>query len=123
MEAVNLLNIDLNNLSSLPYDSIEDKSTTKHRNKFFSNLASLSLTVKCDNNILSKLGGKLTDKYNITLPVFVQKRKHKKKRINKKWAKRYGYKCVTKTIKGWKLKQYKDGSFEFISKEYENENN
>ena len=43
-----------------------------------------------------------------------QKRKHKKKRINKKWAKRYGYKCVTKTTKGWKLKTYKDGSFEFV---------
>ena len=44
----------------------------------------------------------------------VQAKTHKKKRINKKWAKRYGYKCVTKTIKGWKLKTYKDGSFEFV---------
>ena len=44
----------------------------------------------------------------------VQARTHKKKRINKKWAKRYGFKCVTKTTKGWKLKTYKDGSFEFI---------
>ena len=42
------------------------------------------------------------------------RRKHKKKRINKKWAKRYGFKCVTKTTKGWKLKTYRDGSFEFI---------
>ena len=24
----------------------------------------------------------------------IQKRKHKKRRINKKWLKRYGYKCV-----------------------------
>ena len=32
-------------------------------------------------------------------PVQVQVRKHKKKRINKKWAKRYGYKTVVKSIK------------------------
>lgn len=114
MEAINLLNIDLNNLSLSPYDSIEDNLATKHRTKLFSNSASLSLTVKCDNNILSKLDGTALDKYNITLPVFVQKRNHKKKRINKKWAKRYGYKCATKIIKGWKLKQYTDGSFEFV---------
>ena len=25
---------------------------------------------------------------------YIQKRKHKKRRINKKWLKRYGYKCV-----------------------------
>ena len=32
-------------------------------------------------------------------PVQVQVRRHKKKRINKKWAKRYGYKTVFKSIK------------------------
>ena len=31
-------------------------------------------------------------------PVQVQVRKHKKKRINKKWAKRYGYKTVFKSF-------------------------
>lgn len=31
-------------------------------------------------------------------PVQVQVRRHKKKRINKKWAKRYGYKTVFKSI-------------------------
>ena len=25
----------------------------------------------------------------------IQRRKHKKRRINKKWLKRYGYKCVS----------------------------
>ena len=32
-------------------------------------------------------------------PVKVQARRHKKKRINKKWAKRYGYKTVFKSVK------------------------
>ena len=32
-------------------------------------------------------------------PVQVQVRRHKKKRINKKWAKRYGYKTMFKSIK------------------------
>lgn len=31
-------------------------------------------------------------------PVQVQVRRHKKKRINKKWAKRYGYKTMFKSI-------------------------
>ena len=31
-------------------------------------------------------------------PQKVQVRRHKKKRINKKWAKRYGYKTIFKTI-------------------------
>lgn len=34
------------------------------------------------------------DSYSIQFYVMVQARKHKKKRINKKWLKRYGYKCV-----------------------------
>lgn len=32
-------------------------------------------------------------------PVQVQARRHKKKRINKKWAKRYGYKTIFKSVK------------------------
>ena len=32
--------------------------------------------------------------FYLTLTVMVQKRKHKKRRINKKWAKRYGYKEI-----------------------------
>lgn len=33
------------------------------------------------------------------IPKIVQVRKHKKKRINKKWAKRYGYKTIYETKK------------------------
>ena len=113
MEAINLSAFNLSTGKELDY--VEDDLKTKHRGKFISNSA--SLTVKCgtiNNDVLTKLTGKVSDKYDITLPVIVQRRKHKKKRTNKKWAKRYGFKCVTKTIKGWKLKTYRDGSFEFI---------
>ena len=34
-----------------------------------------------------------------TAPYQVQIRRHRKKRINKKWAKRYGYKTMFKTVK------------------------
>lgn len=33
----------------------------------------------------------------------VQARKHKKKRINKKWLKRYGYKCVPDDTKAYMM--------------------
>lgn len=113
IEAIDLTSFNFNTSKELDY--VEEDLEAKHRSKFISNSA--SLTVKCgavNNNILSKLIGKVPDKYDITLPVIVQRRKHRKKRINKKWAKRYGFKCVTKTTKGWKLKTYRDGSFEFI---------
>lgn len=118
MEAINLSAFNLNTgkeLLSFPLDCVEDDLATKHIGKSITN--PMSLTIECDNinnDILSKLTGKVPDKYDIALDVLVQRRKHKKKRINKKWAKRYGFKCVTKTTKGWKLKTYRDGSFEFI---------
>ena len=43
-----------------------------------------------------------------------QARKHKKKRINKKWIKRYGYKQILVDSKGWKLKTHTDGYYEFV---------
>ena len=118
MEAINLsafnLSTDKEILSS-HLDCVEDDLETKDIGKSITN--PMSLTIECDNinnDILSKLTGKVPDKYDIALDVLVQRRKHKKKRINKKWAKRYGFKCVTKTTKGWKLKTYRDSSFEFI---------
>lgn len=35
-----------------------------------------------------------SDDYLLRIPVKVQVRKHKKKRINKKWIKRYGFKVI-----------------------------
>jgi hypothetical protein len=57
---------------------------------------------------------KLPDKYDIQFQKFVQARKHKKRRINKKWLKRYGYKVITVDAKGWKMHLGTDGTVEFI---------
>ena len=54
------------------------------------------------------------DKYNFQIIKFKQARKHKKKRINKKWIKRYGYKQILVDCKGWKLKTHTDGTYEFV---------
>lgn len=118
MKLINLNALDLSTnkeLLSIPLDYIEDDLETEHKVKSFSNTANLTIEGGIVNNdVLSKLIGKMPDKYDIDYSIYVKARKHKKKRINKKWAKRYGYKCVTKTTKGWKLKTYADGSFEFI---------
>lgn len=54
------------------------------------------------------------DLYTVQYSKTIQVRKHKKKRINKKWIKRYGYKQIWFNSKGWKLKCYKDGIAEFV---------
>lgn len=65
-------------------------------------------------DLLKELCGQpqLPKSYDITYPEVIQVRKHKKKRINKKWLKRYGYKIIHVTSKGWKAIFYADGSFE-----------
>lgn len=54
------------------------------------------------------------DSYAIQYVKIVQARKHKKKRINKKWLKHYGYKKVIVNSKGWKVKTHTDGTVEFV---------
>lgn len=54
------------------------------------------------------------DKYNFQIMKVKQTRKHKKKRINKKWIKRYGYKQILVDSKGWKLKTHTNGYYEFV---------
>ena len=56
----------------------------------------------------------MPDAYDIQFIKFVQARKHKKRRINKKWLKRYGYKQITVESKGWKMKTDTNGNVEFI---------
>ena len=57
---------------------------------------------------------KTPDVYTIQFVKFVQARKHKKRRINKKWLKRYGYKQMIVESKDWKMKTDTDGNVEFI---------
>ena len=50
---------------------------------------------------------------------YIQKRRHKKKRINKKWMKRYGFVpiCVRKSISGnINMESLGDGMYEFTIK-------
>lgn len=54
------------------------------------------------------------DAYSILLTKPIQRRRHKKKRINKKWLKKYGYKLLVDYKDNWRIKSYKDGVYEFV---------
>ena len=56
----------------------------------------------------------IPDKYDIQVSKVVQCRRHKKKRINKKWKKKYGYRQTCVTMKGWKIRSNCNGEVEFI---------
>lgn len=60
---------------------------------------------------------KSQDQISFLLTKPIQRRKHKKKRINKKWLKKYGYKILVYRKDGWKIKSYADGMYEFIKGE------
>ena len=71
-------------------------------------------------NLLNALGvdlSKSQDQISFLLTKPVQRRKHKKKRINKKWLKKYGYKILVNRKDGWKIKSYADGTYEFVKGE------
>lgn len=60
---------------------------------------------------------KTPDAYKISVTKPVQRRKHKKRRINKKWLKKYGYKIQIDLRDGWYIKSYTDGHYEFVKGE------
>lgn len=66
------------------------------------------------SNILLDQITAMPDTCDIEYEKRVQARRHKKKRINKKWLKRYGYKTVRIKSKGWKMHTCEDGSFELV---------
>lgn len=68
-------------------------------------------------NLFKVLGvdtSNVPDAYSILLTKPIQRRKHKKKRINKKWLKKYGYKLLVDYKDNWRIKSYKDGVYEFV---------
>lgn len=71
------------------------------------------------NNALKKILGfdisDLPDAYDVQFIKVVQAREHKKKRINKKWEKRYGYKSIICKCKGWQMESFADGDVVFTS--------
>ena len=76
-----------------------------------------------DKDLIKKFFGELPQigesqkEYSISYTTLVQARRHKKKRINKKWLKKYGYRYVMKTLDGFKLNNVNDNEFEFIKEE------
>lgn len=82
-------------------------------------------TFTCENttinkNLLSKSVLKKPHIFELQYSVMVQARRHKKKRINKKWLKRYGYKSQQMVSKGWEFGEYntQTGECEFIKKDW-----
>ena len=100
------------------YDAAE------HKTVGFAGKINRTLTIDFDkpidkNELYKTFGVDLSgipDMYDVQIIKFIRIRRHKKKRINKKWNKKYGikYRSAIVTIKGWKLKTYQDGTFEFV---------
>lgn len=57
---------------------------------------------------------KMPDSYSIIISRVIQKRRHKRKRIDKKWLKRYRYTRKDIISNGWKMHCNTDGTFEFV---------
>lgn len=111
---------DVNITKKLKTDCARDKNENKVLS--FNHDPTYELTFNADNPIDKEefyriLGidmAKMPDAYTIQYIKFVPARKHKKKRINKKWLKRYGYRQILAESKGWKIKHYTNGKTEFI---------
>lgn len=58
--------------------------------------------------------GRKPDIYSVVFVKYVQKRCHHKKRINKKWLKRYGSKEIRAVSVGWHVKCNVDGTIYFV---------
>lgn len=80
----------------------------------------------CENaminvNLLAKLFmQEKPNTFDIQYTVMVQARRHRKKRINKKWLKRYGYKQQQIISNDWKLGEYnaQTGAVEIVKRDW-----
>lgn len=90
---------------------------TENRRLSFNPSAAMSFEGEINSELLKQFVDPIPKKYDIQIQVPAQRRRHKKKRINKKWAKRYGYTIKTITTKGWKIHTDTDGNVEFIKDE------
>ena len=113
-------------LDSIPEISFGDAQIPEYISNFrIIDLASSELSYECDINLslLNAItgidlahGSDISCSMEIRGAHQVQKRKHKKKRINKKWAKRYGYITVFDDIKirDFTLVKHNDCDMEFV---------
>ena len=113
----------LNNISEVNYSmkSVEETDILGNVTNIKKRDFTLSFDTTIDNKELLKVLGvgtsNVPDAYSILLTKPIQRRKHKKKRINKKWLKKYGYKLLVDYKDNWRTKSYKDGVYEFIKGE------
>ena len=111
-------NIDETALTSNVTEEIDILGDVKNIKK---GETTLSFTSTIEKETLFKVLGvdmsKTPDAYKISVTKPVQRRKHKKKRINKKWLKKYGYKILADFRDGWHIKSYADGHYEFVKGE------
>lgn len=109
---------ELGNLDNVHLDSCEVEKGTQFGNWMRQNVSmTMDFTIGEEVDINKILGLDITqmpDSYDIQYVKFIQARIHKKKRINKKWLKRYGYKKVIVNSKGWGVKTHTDGTVEFV---------
>ena len=112
-------------IGDLSFDSVEYEAPqiTAERQFRMDTKGGLLFEINTEINVdlLNKLSEPLPEKYDIEVQIPVQRRRHKKKRINKKWAKQYGYTMKTITTKGWKIHTDTDGNVEFIKDEISKE--
>lgn len=112
---------ELHNIESvdLTENTTEERNDYEQLRKTLSADCTLTFDLKTDNSSeLKKIFGvdmsNLPDAYDIQFVKIAQARKHRKKRINKKWLKKYGVKQVLVSSKGWKLQTHTDGTYEFV---------
>ena len=115
---------DGNNVLALDnVDETASTSVTEERDilRNVENIKKGETTLSFEKIVLFKALGfdmsKTPDAYKISVTKPVQRRKHKKKRINKKWMKKYGYKILVDFRDGWHIKSYADGHYEFVKGE------
>lgn len=111
---------EVGNLDNVHLDSCEVEKGTQFGSWMRQNASmTMDFTIGEEVDINKILGLDITqmqDFYDIQYVKFILARTHKKKRINKKWLKRYGYKKVIVNSKGWNVKIDTDGTIEFIKK-------
>ena len=118
MDGVSDVNIESNSVYEYdkPYEMPKKISSDASMEIEFSS------NCKVNQEVLNKIIGidesRLPDKYDVTIMKPIQKRRHKKKRINKKWAKKYGYTMIPVVMKGWKVEtSCEDNTFTFVKGE------
>lgn len=117
----NVLALDNVDEIALNSNVIEEKDILGNVENIKKGETTLSFTSTIEKKTLFKVLGvdisKTPDAYKISFTKPVQRRKHKKKRINKKWLKKYGYKILVDFRDGWHIKSYADGYYEFVKGE------